>query len=209
MHRLQGQTVVVLGGTAGIGLETARQARDDGAEVIITARNAEHLRATGTALGVRTAALDVTDLDRLARFFDARAVDHVLLTGTDAHVLLPLEIARQAVGRVNGTLLIVGGTSGRATAPERSVATAMPALTRQLAVALAPIRVNLIAAGFVDTALAAPIVAAHREHLRRTLPIRRVVRPADIAALALQLMANTAITGGTFDVDGGQQLVAR
>ena len=69
---------------------------------------------------------------------------------------------------------------------------------------------NLIAAGFVDTPLSAAILGdqldARREQLRTTLPIRRVVGPADIAALAVHLMTNTAVTGATFDIDGGQQL---
>jgi NAD(P)-dependent dehydrogenase (short-subunit alcohol dehydrogenase family) len=72
--------------------------------------------------------------------------------------------------------------------------------------------VNLIAAGFVDTPLSAALLGDHlearREQLRSTLPIHRVVEPSDIAALAVHLMVNTAITGATFDIDGGQQLVA-
>lgn len=84
-------------------------------------------------------------------------------------------------------------------------------MTKNLALELAPIRVNLIAAGFVDTPLSAGILGdqldARREQLRTTLPIRRVVGPADIAALAVHLMTNTAVTGATFDIDGGQQLV--
>jgi NAD(P)-dependent dehydrogenase (short-subunit alcohol dehydrogenase family) len=87
----------------------------------------------------------------------------------------------------------------------------MPALTKNLALELAPVRVNLIAAGFVDTPLSAAILGdelnARREQLRTTLPIRRVVDPADIAALAVHLMTNTAVTGATYDIDGGQQLV--
>jgi len=86
-----------------------------------------------------------------------------------------------------------------------------PALVRNLAVELAPIRVNLIAAGFVDTPLSASLLGdqldARREQLRTTLPIKRVVGPADIAALAVHLMTNTAVTGATVDIDGGQQLV--
>ena len=76
---------------------------------------------------------------------------------------------------------------------------------------LAPIRVNLIAPGFVDTPLSAAILGdqldARREQLRRTLPIRRVVSPVDVAALAVHLMTNTAVTGATYDIDGGQQLL--
>jgi len=82
---------------------------------------------------------------------------------------------------------------------------------RNLAVELAPVRVNMIAAGFVDTPLSATLLAdridERRDELRRTLPIGRVVGPADIALLAVQLMTNTAVTGATFDIDGGQQLL--
>jgi NAD(P)-dependent dehydrogenase (short-subunit alcohol dehydrogenase family) len=109
----------------------------------------------------------------------------------------------------------MGGTGGRRTAKGfaliSALTAAMPALTKSLALEIAPVRVNLIAAGFVDTPLSATILGdqldARREQLRATLPIRRVVGPADVAALALHLMTNTAITGATYDLDGGQQLV--
>jgi NAD(P)-dependent dehydrogenase (short-subunit alcohol dehydrogenase family) len=88
---------------------------------------------------------------------------------------------------------------------------ALPALIGNLAVEVAPIRVNLIAAGFIDTSLSARLLGddlkARRDQLRATLPIGRVVGPADIAALAVHLMINTAVTGATYDIDGGQQLV--
>jgi NAD(P)-dependent dehydrogenase (short-subunit alcohol dehydrogenase family) len=88
---------------------------------------------------------------------------------------------------------------------------AMPALAKNLAVEIAPVRVNLIAARFVDTPLSASLLGnqidARREQLRTTLPIGRVVGPTDIAALAVHNMTNTALTGGTYDIDGGQQLV--
>ena len=109
------------------------------------------------------------------------------MSGTDAR--------RPAVG-----LAIVSG-----------ITAVMPALTANLALELAPVRVNLIAAGFVDTPLSARILGdqldSRRDDLRARLPIRRVVQPADVAALAVHLMANTALTGATYDVDGGQQLI--
>jgi len=90
---------------------------------------------------------------------------------------------------------------------------AMPAIAANLALELAPIRVNVVAAGFVDTPLSAALLGAdldkRRDQLRSTLPIRRVVAPADVAELAVHLMTNTALTGATYDVDGGQQLVPR
>ena len=135
----------------------------------------------------------------------------------DAHLLLPLQVARHAAAKVRppGTLLFMSGTGGRRTAPDRSfiaaLTAALPALTKSLALEVAPVRVNLIAAGFVDTPLSSSLLGdridERRAQLRATLPIGRVVGPADIAALAVHLMTNTAITGATFDIDGGQQLL--
>ncbi len=112
-------------------------------------------------------------------------------------------------------MLFMGGTGGRRTAVGMTfisaLTAALPAMVRNLALEIAPVRVNLIAAGFVDTPLSAKLLGdqldARREQLRTTLPIRRVVGPPDIAAPAVHLMTNTAITGATYDIDGGQQLV--
>src|SRR5881227_1959857 len=111
----------------------------------------------------------------------------------------------------------MGGTGGRRPGPGMSLigagTAAMPALIANLALEVAPIRVNLIAAGFVDTPLSATLLGddldARREQLRATLPIGRVVGPDDVAKLAVHLMTNTALTGATYDIDGGQQLVAK
>jgi NAD(P)-dependent dehydrogenase (short-subunit alcohol dehydrogenase family) len=110
----------------------------------------------------------------------------------------------------------MGGTGARR--PARGLAlvsavtAAMPAFVAGLALDLAPVRVNLIAAGFVDTPLSASLLGdqldARRDQLRATLPIRRVVRAVDVAALAVHIMTNDALTGATYDIDGGQQLVA-
>jgi NAD(P)-dependent dehydrogenase (short-subunit alcohol dehydrogenase family) len=235
---LSGQTVLVIGGSSGIGLETARLARKNGAELIVAARNADRLQAVGLELGASIATVDATDFAALGRLFDdlPGSIDHVMVTGPgpyyaplaefdmdearrsiDIHLLLFVEVARSAVNRVraSGTLLFMGGTAGRRASPGNALTTALtaaqPALTKNLALELAPIRVNLIAAGFVDTPLSAAILGdrleTRREELRATLPIRRVIEPADVAALAVHLMANTAVTGATFDIDGGQQLL--
>lgn len=236
--KLSGQTVVVMGGSAGIGRETARLAREEGAEVIITARNEERLQRVGRELGARTAAFDATDFERTKRFFDElpTPIDHILITGpgpyyaplaeldfqrarrdAEAHLFLPVQVAREGARkmRAGGTLLFLSGTGGRRSEPGftliAALTAAMPALTRNLALEIAPVRVNLIAAGFVDTPLSASLLGdqleARREELRKMLPIRRVVGPVDVAELAIHLMSNTAITGATFDIDGGQQLV--
>jgi len=236
---LRGQRVVVLGGSAGIGLETARRARAEGADVVLVARNPERLEQAARELGAaRTAAFDATDVEELQRFFEdlPAPVDHVMVTAggpyyaplaemdfaearrmVEEHLWLPLHLARMATGRVRpgGTLLFVGGTGARKPAVGLALATAMtngmPALIAGLALELAPIRVNLVAPGFVDTPLSASLLGrgldARREQLRETLPIGRVVGPQDVAAVAVHLMVNTALTGATYDVDGGQQLV--
>jgi len=235
---LRGQTVVVIGGSAGIGLETARRARAEGADLILIARDPDRLRRVGLELGASTAAFDATNFEELGKFFNglSKPIDHVLVTGPgpyyaplaqvdieaarrslDAHILLPLVVARDAASKVRpgGTLLFIGGTGGRRTAPGLALISAgtaaLPALIKNLALEIAPVRVNLIAAGFVDTPLSASLLGDQlenrRNHLRATLPIRRVVSPADVAALAVHLMTNTALTGGTYDIDGGQQLV--
>jgi NAD(P)-dependent dehydrogenase (short-subunit alcohol dehydrogenase family) len=235
---LAGQTVVLIGGSSGIGLETARQARAEGANVVIVGRNPERVEQAARELGaLSSAAFDATDSERLTRFFDElpTPIDHVMVTSggpyyarlaeidfAQAHRKVEegfwsrLHIARCVAGKVRpgGTLLFIGGTGGRrpsASALVASFTAAMPALTKSLAVELAPVRVNLIAPGFVDTPLSASLLGdqldARRAQLRKTLPIRRVVGPADIAALAIHLMTNTAITGATYDIDGGQQLV--
>jgi NAD(P)-dependent dehydrogenase (short-subunit alcohol dehydrogenase family) len=236
--QLVGQTLLVIGGSSGIGLETARRARDEGAEVILTARHPERVYRAGLELGARIAAFDATEFDRLARFFDelSAPLDHVLVTGPgpheprrsgfdvdvarrdlDTHLVLPLHVAHTAVRtmRPTGSLLftgcIDGGSAAGGSAFVSALTAALSALTKHLANDLAPVRVNLIAAGFVDTPLPAAVLGdqleARREQLRSTLPIRRVIGPADVAALAIHLMTNTAVTGATFDIDGGQRLV--
>jgi NAD(P)-dependent dehydrogenase (short-subunit alcohol dehydrogenase family) len=237
--QLLGQTLVVVGGSAGIGFETARRARTEGAEVVITGRDPDRLERAAAELGLpRRAVFDATDHASVERFFRELpgAIDHVMITAggprygpllemdraavTEAlsgHVLVALDVARSARGKMRpgGTLLLMGGTGGRRTRVGLGIASAatavLPAFTAALALELAPVRVNLIAAGFVDTPLSASLLGAQlearREELRTTLPIARVVQPADVAALAVHIMANTALTGATYDIDGGQQLV--
>lgn len=239
--QLRGQTVVVIGGSAGIGLETARHARAEGADVILTARNPDRVQQAALELGaLRSAAFDATDFARLESFFAElpKPIDHVMVTAgapyyarladidfaqarrnVEEHLLLTLHVARNVADtlRPGGTLLLMSGTGARrpdvGLAILSALTAALPALTATLALELAPIRVNLIAAGFVDTPLSASLLGDElenrRNQLRATLPIRRVVGPGDVAALAVHIMANTALTGATYDVDGGQQFVAR
>jgi NAD(P)-dependent dehydrogenase (short-subunit alcohol dehydrogenase family) len=197
---LLGQTVVVIGGSSGIGFETARLARAEGADVVLTGRNPERLRQAARELdALSSAAFDATDFDRLERFFDElpAPVDHVMVTAggpyyarltdidfeqarrnVDQHLWLALHVARNAATKVRsgGTLLFTSGTGGRRPAVGMALISAftaaLPALTKVLALELAPVRVNLIAPGFVDTPLSATLLGdrldERRDQLRTT-----------------------------------------
>jgi NAD(P)-dependent dehydrogenase (short-subunit alcohol dehydrogenase family) len=233
---LAGSTVVVLGGSSGIGLETARRAHAQGANLILTARDPERLHRVGLELGASISAFDLSDTDRLTRFFAnlPGPIDHLLVSGSGPQyvpfmeldtikicqglerIVLTVQIGRLAKDALqpHGSLLLIGGTGGRhpSAGPLISAVTAaMPALARSLALELAPTRVNVVAPGFVDTELSASILGqgldARRAQLRATLPTGRVVSGGDVADLAVDLMTNIAVTGATFDIDGGQQLV--
>jgi NAD(P)-dependent dehydrogenase (short-subunit alcohol dehydrogenase family) len=237
---LAGQTVVLIGGSAGIGLETARRARAEGAEVVLTGRHPDRLKQAAEEVGARsTAAFDATDAAAVAGFFQdlPAPIDHVLITAggphygallemdsdqvreaLSDHAVQALEVARHAAPKMRpgGTLLLMGGTGGRRIGHGLGIVSAataaLPPFTAALALELAPVRVNLIAAGFVDTPLSASLLGDQledrRNELRATLPIGRVVGPADVAALAVHIMINTALTGATYDIDGGQQFVS-
>jgi NAD(P)-dependent dehydrogenase (short-subunit alcohol dehydrogenase family) len=213
LPELVGQTVVVIGGSSGIGLETARRAVDEGARVILTGRDPGRLERAASELGaLSTAAFDATRIEQLESFLGGlpAPVDHVMVTaGTsyyaplaeldfvqvqqalNEHLLLPLQVGRGAAGKVRpgGTLVFMTGTGARRPGIGLSIAAilaaALPALTANLALELAPVRVNLIAAGFVDTPLSAATLGndleKRREELRATLPVRRVVEPTDVA----------------------------
>ena len=229
----------MIGGSSGMGLETARRAHDEGAKVIITAPHPTRVQHAGLDIEGSIAAFDATDYYRLQRFLDElpTPLDHVLVSGPgphdlplaefdvdearrdlDAQLLLPLEVARGAVNTVRpgGTLLFTGCTDGRHTIAGRWFVSAITAALSAMAKGLATrrtIRVNVIAAGFVDTPQSAAMLgdrlSARRNQLETNLPIRRVIGAADIAALAIHLMTNTAVTGATFEIDGGQQLIER
>ena len=129
------QTVVVIGGSAGIGFETARRAHAEGAKVILAARNPERLKHAATDIGaLSTAVFDATDPVALERFFrDLPVIDHVMVTAgrpyygrlvemdftkvrdlVGQHLLQALYVARNAINKVRpgGTLIFMGGTAG-------------------------------------------------------------------------------------------------
>ena len=237
---LAGMTVVVVGGSSGIGLAVAKQSRAQGAHVVITGRDLGRLKKA--ALEVGTASIysfDAYDAGALEEFFKKLLgpINHVFVgagspyyaplheldlekarASFDATLSLMLNVSRVAPPLMapGGTMLFMGGTGARQPAVGMTVIGALggasTAAVRNLALEVAPARINVIAAGFVDTPLSSRLLGeglgGRRAQLARDLPIRRVVQAEDVAFLATHLMANTAITGAVIDIDGGQQVVS-
>jgi NAD(P)-dependent dehydrogenase (short-subunit alcohol dehydrogenase family) len=207
---------------------------------MIAARDPERLHAAAAEVDAcQAVALDLTDFRQLESFFDGLdpSIDHVLVTGPGPYystiadmdfdrarrevidrLLTPLVVARFAAPKMRpgGSLLFMAGTGARTAGVGLTLSAAgsagLQSLIADLALEIAPVRANVIAAGFVDTPLSAALLGSgldeRRDELRSTLPIGRVVGPVDVAALAIHLMTNTALTGATYDIDGGQQLLS-
>jgi NAD(P)-dependent dehydrogenase (short-subunit alcohol dehydrogenase family) len=187
---LSNAVVIILGGSSGIGLATAKAARDEGAKVIVTGRSIERLDAARAALGpgARAIALDVTDEAGTRAFFGGLdALDHVFITAGalvgDAHLEPATEVLRPAIDtrfwgalyaakyaapkiRGGGSITFMSGTAALRPIQGGAVATAscgaVEALARALAVDLSPIRVNTIRPGFVDTPLLDKFLGARK-----------------------------------------------
>jgi NAD(P)-dependent dehydrogenase (short-subunit alcohol dehydrogenase family) len=174
---LLGQTVVIIGGATGIGLATARRAKSQGAQLIITDRRSGPLEEMADEIGVEaTAAFDESDTGRLDAFLGRLPgyVDHVVLSrGALEQQPLPICIARYARRemRDGGSLVLIGERPGAV------VPIALPAMIANLAVEAAPVRVNLIVCAPADA-------------------------PDDVAARALQLMMDPVLTGAVRHIDG-------
>jgi len=216
-----------------------RRARAEGADVILTGRKPESLESAAQDLGaISTAAFEANDPAELERFFAGlpEEIDHVMVTAGRPHygrllemkvdelrdslgdrLLLAIQVARNAADKMRpgGTLVfmsaIEGGHPTAGSGSVSTVAAAFSELIASLALEIAPVRANLIFAGFTDSPLSASLLGGElekrRDQLRATLPIGRVIEPADVAALAVHIMANTALTGAAYTIDGGQRLV--
>src|SRR6195256_1193753 len=228
---LAGKKVVVVGGSSGIGLSTAEMAKHEGADVIIASRNIERLDAAADKLSAIAIPADVPSDESVAKLFRAcGAVDHVVVTAaqlrTGPFKTVALEdvratmegkfwgawrVARAAQIRPGGSLTLVSGYLSIRPRPNSAIISvangALESLARSLALELAPVRVNAVSPGIIDT----PIRAAMPEEARRdmlaktaaSLPVGRVGAGEDIARQILAFMTIGFATGSIVYIDGG------
>ncbi len=228
---LQDKRVVVLGGSSGIGLEVAKQAASEGAKVVIASSNPERVQKAAESIGgeAQGQAVDVSDERAVATFFSKLGTfDHLVFTAGDSlhlHDLAATDLqqARHAFElrywaalaavkygsphiRKEGSIVLTTGIAGQR--PQKgwviaaSVCGTIEALTRALAVELAPIRVNAVSPG-----VGAPERERLYESVGKSLPVGRVGEAHDVAQAYLFLMQEGFSTGQTVVVDGGTVLV--
>jgi len=239
MSSLENQTVVILGGSSGMGLATAKAAKADGAQVVVTGRSRDKLRSAEAELGngARALPLDISDEAGTRQLFEELGrVDHIFITGAatgfglglkaDTAALRPsmdtrfwgsLYAAKYGGAKMTstGSITFMSGTSVLKPIPGASVGSAscgaVEAFARSLAIDLAPIRVNTIVPGFIDTPLITQFAGDQAQAIMAReaarLPVKRIGRPEDIADAVLFLMKNTYVTGITLTVDGGRLLI--
>lgn len=238
MH-LANHRVLVIGGASGIGLGVARIALERGASVVVAGRSRERLDAAAKALGapdrVRVEQLDVTSEDAVRALFERQdPFDHVVVTAAhavirpianlpldearrvlDAKVIAALAVAKHARWRANGSLTLTAGINQAR--PLRGVSAvaaangALIALGRALAVELAPIRVNVLSPGWVDTPIWDAFGPGEKERMMEAqaakLLVGKVGTPDELGHSAAFLMENPFVTATVLEVDGGHRLV--
>ncbi len=236
---LHNKRVVILGGSSGIGLAVAEQTASQGAKVVIASSNAERVEKAIESLGrnAQGHTLDLSDEQAVETLFaKLGAFDHLVFTAGDSlhlHNLATTDLkqARRAFElrywaalaavkygskniRKGGSVVLTTGVAGQR--PQKgwvvaaSVCGTIDALTRALAVELAPIRVNAVSPGVVRTNLWQSMSAAEREQMYesvgKSLPVGRVGEPHDIAQAYVFLMQEGFGTGQILVVDGGTVL---
>jgi NAD(P)-dependent dehydrogenase (short-subunit alcohol dehydrogenase family) len=234
---IENESVVIIGGSSGMGLAIAKEAADSGAAVIIAGRSQGKLdEAIRVIAGdVATYIVDLSDEGSVMKLFQSiGSFDHLVITGSsvktgqlrelslaDARASMDSKFwgaymaARYAQIRPKGSITFFSGILSRrpssGLASLAAINAAVEALGRALALELAPIRVNVVSPGLTDTPAYATMPDDARKGLfaavAKRLPVGRVGRPEDIASLTLELMRNSFLTGLVVDVDGGAMLV--
>lgn len=236
---LSDRRVVVLGGTSGIGFGIAAAAADAGAEVVVASSQQSSVdkALTGLPSTASGRALDLGDREKVnALFAELGEIDHLVFTAGEPLALMPIETldldaARDSFGlryfgalsavhaaapglRAGGSITLTSGSAGERGGPGWSVASsicgAVEALTRSLAIELAPLRVNAVAPGVVRSPLWRGMNETDREQMYQQigtgLPAGRVGEIADVVQASLYCMTQNWTTGTILHIDGGTLL---
>jgi NAD(P)-dependent dehydrogenase (short-subunit alcohol dehydrogenase family) len=236
-NALQDKTVVVVGRGSGIARAVTVAARSEGARVVVAGRDKAKLADAYDDPGINAEQVDITDDTSIAAFADRMgAVDHVVSTASarargkladldrknlqlsfDTKVIGPTMLAKYFAPQMNtdGSLVLFSGVNAFKVNPGYlGVAItngAVDFLTRSLAVELAPIRVNTISPGVIDTgawdSMGEDGKRAYFEQVSASNPARRIGTPDDVAGAVVFAMTNTFLTGVTLKVDGGEPLI--
>jgi NAD(P)-dependent dehydrogenase (short-subunit alcohol dehydrogenase family) len=236
-NALRDKTVVVVGRGSGIARAVALLAQSEGARVIAAGRDQAKLASAYTGSDIAAEVVDVTDDDSIAALADRLgAVDHVVSTASarargkladlqrqnlqqsfDTKVIGPTMLAKYIAPQINpgGSFVLFSGVHAfKLNVGYLGVGItngAVDFLTRWLAVELAPIRVNAISPGVIDTgawdAMGEDGKRAYFRHIADGNPVRRIGTPEDVASGVLFAMTNTFMTGMTLKIDGGEPLV--
>lgn len=237
---LQGANIVIIGGSSGIGFETARLALQQGANVTIAGRSEEKLEKakfhlTGT---VRTVVANVADELSVQQIFERLdRVDHVFIPagglsagkildtdpnefrqGLEERIFGALYVVRAVAPKMpqQGSITLVSGVRAERPIPGTTMTTvgvaAAEALTRSLALELAPIRVNAVAPGWTDTPLVSNVLGDNYDAVIRSvaakIPVKRIGKSEEVAEAVIMLMNNGFINGEVLHIDGGERYVS-
>lgn len=231
---------VIFGGSSGIGEATARLLGSWGWQVMIVGRNRQKLEAVRERMGGRVgmASVDALDPGAVKRFFEGQEpFDHLVLchsggkgagpfcqldladlrSGLEAKLFAQLVVAQCSVGRLRpgGSITFVSAISARTcmpgTAGLAAINGALEAMVPVLALELAPLRVNAVSPGVIDTpwwnAMPREAKESFFQQAAAGLPVRRVGKPEDVAQAIGLLASNGYMTGTVLEVDGGARLV--
>ncbi|OZE79069.1 short-chain dehydrogenase [Rhodococcus sp. 15-649-2-2] len=230
--------VLLIGGASGIGRAVAAEIVDGGGEVILAGRRPDVLNDAAAAMGPRATSVivDLTDEESIAAAAaEVGSVDHVVSLAADhangsvadldvadirkafdTKVIGPIVLAKHFASSIaeGGSLLFFSGVAAWKPAPGLSVMAttngAVVFLVEALAVELAPIRVNAVSPGIVDSGAWDSMGAGKDSFFAETAranPAGRVGRPDDVVAAVLFALTNTFVTGTTVHVDGGGRFV--
>lgn len=235
--QLKNQNVVIIGGSSGMGLATAYLAQSQGAVVTITGRSEDKLQQAASDLGgAKTAILDLAkEADIHQLFTDCHSIDHlVVLAGSLAlgairdapledlsrpiteRILGAIQVIRHAIPKMSdGSITLTSGPlASRPVVGMSALAAAIggvEAMTRALALELAPVRVNAIAPGNVNTSMSRPALYDQYEEVFKaqsaTLPVQRMGTAEETARAIVFLMTSGFITGEILHIDGGARLI--